>query len=103
MKGLAKSSAKALRRPSRPTPCSASPTEPDSLTSRVRKEPFLVVLLDEFEKSHSNVWDLFLQAFDEGRLTDAMGQVADLRLCLIILASNLGATGHRSMGLGFAP
>jgi len=43
---------------------------------RVRKQPFSVVLLDEFEKSHSNVWDLFLQAFDEGRLTDAMGQVA---------------------------
>jgi ATP-dependent Clp protease ATP-binding subunit ClpC len=82
---------------------SASAIEADSLISRVRKQPFSVVLLDEFEKSHSNVWDLFLQAFDEGRLTDAMGQVADLRHCLIILTSNLGATAHRSMGLGFAP
>ena len=49
------------------------------------------------------IWDLFLQAFDEGRLTDAMGQVADLRHCLIILTSNLAATAHRTLGLGFAP
>ena len=79
---------------------SVSAIEADSLISRVRKQPFSVVLLDEFEKSHSN---MFLQAFDEGRLTDAMGQVADLRHCLIILTSNLGATAHRSIGLGFAP
>jgi ATP-dependent Clp protease ATP-binding subunit ClpC len=82
---------------------SPSTIETDSLISRVRKQPFSVILLDEFEKSHPNIWDLFLQAFDEGRLTDAMGQVADLRHCLIIMTSNLGATAHRSMGLGFAP
>jgi ATP-dependent Clp protease ATP-binding subunit ClpC len=81
----------------------AAAVETDSLISRVRKQPFSVILLDEFEKSHPNIWDLFLQAFDEGRLTDAMGQVADLRHCLIILTSNLGATAHRSLGLGFAP
>ena len=81
----------------------ASAFEPDSLISRVRKQPFSVLLLDEFEKSHPMIWDLFLQAFDEGRLTDAMGQTADLRHCLIILTSNLGATSHRSLGLGFAP
>ncbi len=75
----------------------------DSLVGRVRKQPFSVILLDEFEKSHPNIWDLFLQAFDEGRLTDAMGQAVDLRHCLIIMTSNLGATAHRSMGLGFAP
>jgi ATP-dependent Clp protease ATP-binding subunit ClpC len=75
----------------------------DSLINRVRKQPFSVLLLDEFEKSHPMIWDLFLQAFDEGRLTDAMGQVADLRHCLIILTSNLGATAHRSLGLGLAP
>ncbi|MGB6535279.1 MAG: AAA family ATPase [Xanthobacteraceae bacterium] len=77
--------------------------EADSLISRVRKQPFSVLLLDEFEKAHPMIWDLFLQAFDEGRLTDAMGQVADLRHCLIIMTSNLGATAHRSLGLGFAP
>ena len=75
----------------------------NSLINRVRKQPFSVLLLDEFEKSHPMIWDLFLQAFDEGRLTDAMGQVADLRHCLIVLTSNLGATAHRSLGLGFAP
>ena len=50
-----------------------------------------------------NVWDLFLQVFDDGRLTDATGQVADFRHCIIILTSNLGATAHRDSGLGFAP
>jgi ATP-dependent Clp protease ATP-binding subunit ClpC len=69
----------------------------------VRKQPFSVILLDEFEKAHPAIWDLFLQAFDEGRLIDAMGLAADLRHCLIILTSNLGATAHRSLGLGFAP
>jgi ATP-dependent Clp protease ATP-binding subunit ClpC len=82
---------------------SASAIEADSLISRVRKQPFSVILLDEFEKAHPAIWDLFLQAFDEGRLTDAMGLVADLRHCLIIMTSNLGATAHRSLGLGFAP
>ena len=81
----------------------AAHTETDSLISRVRKQPFSVILLDEFEKSHPSIWDLFLQAFDEGRLTDAMGQVANLRHCLIIMTSNLGATAHRTAGLGFTP
>lgn len=77
--------------------------EADSLISRVRKQPFSVVLLDEFDKSHPRIWDLFLQVFDEGRLTDTLGQIADLRHCLIILTTNLGATSHQSAGLGFAP
>ena len=75
----------------------------DSLIARVRKQPFSVVLLDEFEKAHAQVWDLFLQVFDDGRLTDSLGHVADFRHCLIILTTNLGATGHRNSGLGFAP
>lgn len=77
--------------------------EANSLITRVRKQPFSVVLLDEFEKAHPNVWDLFLQVFDDGRLTDTAGQVADFRHCIIILTTNLGATTHRSSGLGFAP
>jgi ATP-dependent Clp protease ATP-binding subunit ClpC len=80
-----------------------APAETDSLIARVRKQPFSVLLLDEFEKSHPMVWALFLQLFDDGRLTDAAGQTADFRHCLIILTSNLGATAHRSLGLGFAP
>jgi ATP-dependent Clp protease ATP-binding subunit ClpC len=75
--------------------------ESDSLINRVRKQPFSVVLLDEFEKAHSNVWDLFLQVFDDGRLTDSAGHVADFRHCIMILTTNLGATSHRTSGLGF--
>lgn len=75
----------------------------DSLISLIRKQPFSVILLDEFEKAHPNVWDLFLQVFDDGRLTDQMGQVADFRYAIIILTSNLGATAHRGSRLGFAP
>jgi ATP-dependent Clp protease ATP-binding subunit ClpC len=77
--------------------------ESDSLITRVRKQPFSVVLLDEFEKAHANVWDLFLQVFDDGRLTDSLGNVADFRHCIIILTTNLGATAHRNSGLGFSP
>jgi ATP-dependent Clp protease ATP-binding subunit ClpC len=79
----------------------AQPT--DSLIMLVRKQPFSVVLLDEFEKAHANVWDLFLQVFDDGRLTDQLGQVGDFRHCIIILTTNLGATSHRSGGIGFSP
>jgi ATP-dependent Clp protease ATP-binding subunit ClpC len=77
--------------------------EGQSLIQRVRKQPFAVILLDEFEKAHSNIWDLFLQVFDDGRLTDTAGQTADFRHTLIILTSNLGATAHQSAGVGFAP
>ena len=75
----------------------------DPLIERIRKQPFSVILLDEFEKAHSNTWDLFLQIFDDGRLTDANGRVADFRHTFIILTSNLGATAHRGAGLGFVP
>ncbi len=73
----------------------------ESLINRVRKQPFSVVLLDEFEKAHANVWDLFLQVFDDGRLSDQAGNVADFRHCMIILTSNLGATAHQNAVLGF--
>jgi ATP-dependent Clp protease ATP-binding subunit ClpC len=82
---------------------SGVPGEPESLISRVRKQPFSIVLLDEFEKAHPRIWDLFLQVFDDARLTDTLGQVADFRHCLIIMTTNLGATSHQSLGLGFAP
>jgi ATP-dependent Clp protease ATP-binding subunit ClpC len=78
-------------------------TQTESLIGRVRKQPFSVVLLDEFEKAHANVWDLFLQVFDDARLTDAAGQEADFRHCIIILTTNLGAIAHRSADLGFRP
>jgi ATP-dependent Clp protease ATP-binding subunit ClpC len=76
-------------------------TEAESLIQRVRKQPFAVVLLDEFEKAHQAVWDLFLQVFDDGRLTDAVGQTADFRQTFIVMTSNIGATAHEGSGVGF--
>lgn len=75
--------------------------ETQSLVTRIRRQPFSVLLLDEFEKAHPRIWDLFLQVFDDGRLTDAHGNLADFRHCIVILTSNLGATAHRGTSLGF--
>jgi ATP-dependent Clp protease ATP-binding subunit ClpC len=72
-----------------------------SLTGRIRQTPFAVLLLDEFEKSHPRIWDLFLQLFDDGRLTDRQGNTADFRHCLVIMTSNVGSTVTRSSGPGF--
>ncbi len=72
-----------------------------SLVSRIREQPFSVILLDEFEKAHTNVWDLFLQVFDEGRLGDQHGNTADFRHSIIILTSNVGSTLSRGAGPGF--
>src|SRR6185436_3296711 len=80
---------------------SDSQEDAQALTHRVRKQPFSVVLLDEFEKAHPNAWDLFLQVFDDGRLTDAAGQTVDFRHCIIILTSNLGSTVKQDAGPGF--
>jgi ATP-dependent Clp protease ATP-binding subunit ClpC len=78
-----------------------SSADTDSLAEKVRKQPFSVVLLDEFEKAHANAWDLFLQVFDDGRLTDAHGRTVDFRHTIIILTTNLGATAHTSPPIGF--
>ena len=72
-----------------------------SLVESVRSHPFSVILLDEFEKAHPRVWDLFLQVFDDGRLTDARGAVADFRHAIIILTSNLGVSIPLGTSLGF--
>lgn len=61
------------------------------LTDAVRQRPFSVVLLDEIEKSHVNVFDLCLQIFDAGRLTDGRGRLVDFRRSIVILTSNIGA------------
>ncbi len=72
-----------------------------SLVARIREQPFSVVLLDEFEKAHPGVWDLFLQVFDDGRLSDRSGNVADFRHSILILTSNVGSTLGRGAGPGF--
>ena len=61
------------------------------LIAAVRKDPFSVVLLDEFEKAASPIWDIFLQVFDDGRLTDVHGRTADFRRCVFLLTSNIGS------------
>lgn len=73
----------------------------ESLVARIREQPFSVVLLDEFEKAHARVWDMFLQVFDDGRLTDVKGRLADFRHSIIILTSNLGSTIGNEAGIGF--
>jgi ATP-dependent Clp protease ATP-binding subunit ClpC len=73
------------------------------LTQKVREQPFSVILLDEFEKAHPNIFDLFLQVFDDGRLTDARGRTADFRHTIVIMTSNLGSgigIGQSAMGFG---
>jgi ATP-dependent Clp protease ATP-binding subunit ClpC len=75
--------------------------EPEGrLTSAVRRQPNCVILLDEIEKAHPDVFDYLLQVLGEGRLTDARGRVADFRNSIIIMTSNLGAREQTS-GLGF--
>ncbi len=74
----------------------------ESLTLKIRKQPFAVILLDEFEKAHPKCWDLFLQVFDDGRLTDPMGRTSDFRHAIIILTSNLGGQAATGVGLGFS-
>ena len=70
-----------------------TPAENGLLTDSVRQQPFSVVLLDEIEKGHLNVFDLCLQIFDAGRLTDGRGRTVDFRRTIIILTSNVGSTG----------
>ena len=63
------------------------------LTGRLRTKPYCVVLLDEIEKAHPSVYDLFLQVFDDGRLTDAKGRTADASNAIFIMTSNIAAAG----------
>ncbi|MEO6597797.1 MAG: AAA family ATPase [Planctomycetota bacterium] len=72
-----------------------------ALVHRIREQPFSVVLFDEIEKAHPMVFDLFLQVFDEGRLTDRRGRTADFRHAIVIMTSNLGVRDFEGAGLGF--
>jgi ATP-dependent Clp protease ATP-binding subunit ClpC len=75
--------------------------QPGVLTDPIRSQPFSLVLLDEIEKSHLNVFDLCLQLFDAGRLTDGKGLTADFRRTIIIITTNVGASVARQAPLGF--
>ena len=65
------------------------------LTEAVRRRPYTVVLFDEIEKAHPDVFDVLLQVLDEGRLTDGQGRTVDFRNTILVLTSNLGAGGDK--------
>ncbi|MDI6758574.1 MAG: ATP-dependent Clp protease ATP-binding subunit [Candidatus Omnitrophota bacterium] len=76
--------------------------EGGQLTERVRRRPYSVILLDEIEKAHPDVFNLLLQVFEDGRLTDSLGRKIDFRNTVIIMTSNVGAELIRKTGsLGF--
>ncbi len=78
--------------------------EGGQLTEAVRRRPYRVILFDEIEKAHPEVWNALLQILDDGRLTDGQGRVVDFRNTVLIMTSNLGTQYVRKSGsLGFLP
>jgi len=77
--------------------------EGGQLSEQVRRRPYSVVLFDEIEKAHPDVWHILLQIFEEGKITDSLGRKIDFRNTIIIMTSNLGANLiKKQMSLGFA-
>ena len=74
--------------------------EGGQLTERVRRHPYSIVLLDEIEKAHGNVFNMLLQVLDEGRLTDGNGRLIDFRNTIIIMTSNAGTRQLKEFGQG---
>lgn len=74
--------------------------EGGQLTEKVRRHPYAVILLDEVEKAHPDVFHLLLQVFDEGRLTDSLGRRVDFRNTIIIMTSNIGSRQLKDFGQG---
>ena len=76
--------------------------EGGQLTEAVRRRPYSVVLLDEIEKAHPEVFNLLLQVLEDGRLTDSNGHTVDFRNTIIIMTSNVGAkAGNKARAMGF--
>src|SRR6201984_61834 len=76
--------------------------EGGQLTERVRRTPYSVILLDEIEKAHPDVFNILLQVFEDGQLTDGLGNTVDFRNTIIIMTSNIGARQlQKQAGLGF--
>jgi ATP-dependent Clp protease ATP-binding subunit ClpC len=76
--------------------------EGGQLTEKVRRKPFSVVLFDEVEKAHPDIFNSLLQILDEGRLTDAQGRVVDFKNTIIIMTTNLGTRDISKGSLGFS-
>jgi ATP-dependent Clp protease ATP-binding subunit ClpC len=78
--------------------------EGGQLTEKVRRKPYCVILLDEIEKAHPDIYNILLQVLDEGQLTDGMGRKVDFKNTMIIMTSNIGARQLKDFGdgVGFA-
>jgi len=74
--------------------------EGGQLTEKIRRKPFSVILLDEVEKAHPDVFNVLLQVFDDGHLSDGLGRKVDFKNCLIIMTSNVGARKLQEFGTG---
>ncbi|WP_118193310.1 ATP-dependent Clp protease ATP-binding subunit [Albibacterium indicum] len=74
--------------------------EGGQLTEKIRRKPYSVVLLDEIEKAHPDVFNLLLQVLDEGQLTDSLGRKVDFRNTIVIMTSNIGARQLKDFGQG---
>ncbi len=74
--------------------------EGGQLTEKVRRKPYSIVLLDEIEKAHPDVFNLLLQALDDGKLTDSLGRNVDFKNAIIIMTSNIGARQLQDFGTG---
>ena len=74
--------------------------EGGQLTEKVRRKPYSIVLLDEIEKAHPDVFNLLLQVMDEGRLTDSYGRMVDFKNTVIIMTSNIGTRQLKEFGRG---
>ena len=78
--------------------------EGGQLTEKVRRNPYSVVLFDEIDKAHPDVWNILLQILEEGKLTDNIGRVVNFRNCIILMTSNVGSDViKRTSTLGFSP
>ncbi|MCX7856316.1 MAG: AAA family ATPase, partial [Anaerolineae bacterium] len=75
--------------------------EGGQLTESVRRRPYQVVLFDEIEKAHRDVFNALLQVLDDGRLTDGQGRTVDFRNTIIIMTSNAGTEHLQGGGIGF--
>ena len=78
--------------------------EGGQLTEKVRRKPYSVVLFDEIEKAHEDVWNILLQILDDGRITDSQGRTVDFKNTVIVMTSNIGAKSLTAVGskLGFS-
>ena len=90
---------------SAPRPATSATTRAASSTEAVRRKPYSVLLLDEIEKAHPDVFNILLQILEEGKLTDSQGRKVDFRNSIVIMTSNIGAgqiAKNQTLGFSFA-